>query len=1129
MQKSPSFEDLAKKIASGTGLSLGEGESLDAFLGRIADKGINIQNEAIKHLQTNSYNDVHDTLLSFFTLPSEIKLITTNFDLLFEKCALDKKIEIPRIFSAPAMPLGRSFSGLVHLHGEIQYSANLVLDSRAFGEAYITDGWASSFLRDVCQHYTILFVGYSHKDPIMNYFSRAVSKREEKQRYILTFDGGMDWKCLGLNPIFFEKENYKQQQESLRELSNILRADYFTWETIAKDILANTPSSINPEDLDRVKYILNDEKRIKIFTDNVSRFEWVLWLKENKYLDFLFLPACQLNEIQQSLCEWIAEKFIVSNTFDIAVMLGDKLSLLHPAFCDIVGRFLFYDESIPESIRNQWIVLLLGAGSDLKHVNPYYLNEIAKSKTTFPFICSATNNYLVSVPQQSSTDKTNFSIEIRKAHAHVTLRTGLLLDNLGDYQSIIYSCVSCIHDWYTMRKVLAGDNCVFDKESWDISAIEEHKQNNPCTGTFNVALLRDVLLKLDNHDHIAFLAWINILVKDPATLLKRIAVYAMGQSTETPDYKITWLLNNISIHEIGIHHEIYAFLSNCYKNIPEKLQIQLLETIQDQAKPIEGNNKEDNHQQGIEHKIFTMISWIKQNSPDDSKIDKILSPIKQKHPAWKVGEYGDFTHCCYIPEFKCVSPWSKEELYNLVPYKFIQKVTSYTPADGLDVSQDAIDDQVKEMVREDIEWGIKILKEIAPRNDEFQKLFSCICCSLAGVSISSRDADKIINIFSKISLTNEGNLKAIIRIYTIYIKNKNIRDDQKVLDAVRSDVLRIWDMLPRREMSNSFLGCWVSLAINNPFGMITELYMDDLGEDQKEKKLEINNIPSRYTDFFNLVCRDEQLPGHFGRTIMGCHFSQLAYWMPEWIKTQLCPLFADVKNEGLWEGTLSCSQITPRFYELLFPFFETRIKNKHDFSQEQQSLKKKFVRNYSIMLIFYVDNSDLFENHIPQLFDYLANDKYLFEATIRDILKDNPKEYNKELWNNKLKHFLERRMENKPVPPLPKEVEKIFEWAEYLDFAFDEYLDIIESFSVFSIPEHTTIINRLNRDTDVFRKFTPKQIGRFILIIIRNYDKSKSYTLRGIEDLVPKISSGLPEKLYNEIKIIASEKQINIG
>ena len=49
----------------------------------------------------------------------------------------------------------------------------------------------------------------------------------------------------------------------LIELSNILQRDYFDWERIVKDILVNPPSN-NPEDDDRVKYVLNNEKLIKI-------------------------------------------------------------------------------------------------------------------------------------------------------------------------------------------------------------------------------------------------------------------------------------------------------------------------------------------------------------------------------------------------------------------------------------------------------------------------------------------------------------------------------------------------------------------------------------------------------------------------------------------------------------------------------------------------------------------------------------------------------------------------------------------------------------------------------------------------------------------------------------------------
>ena len=556
----PSFNSLSNLIASGTGLFRKDNESIDEFLGRVSDIGVDIKKEAAELLNASKYNKLHFILLSLFSSHDEIKIITTNFDMLFEKCAEKNSIKIPRLFSAPAMPLGRNFKGLAHIHGENTYYEHLVLNDQDFGEAYITEGWASRFLLDICKHYVTVFIGYSHNDTLMKYFSRAVPKRTSQARYILTDDNSISWSHLGLTPIFFAKGNFLQQEESLCELSNILRADYFNWEAMVKKILSENPSNC-PEDNDRVEYILNDEKRVKIFTDNATKFDWFLWLQEKGYLDFLFAPKQKLNAVQDILCKWIVEQFSLTHSTELTIFLGEKLSVLHPSFCDSLQKYLFLRlNSIPGNILRLWLVILLKTGVFLERrsSNLFYLTEIAKSQNALPFVWGSINTNIRFASPFVRGHGSRFRIEIEPSHIANTKQDDFLNANLSDYQSFIYSCIHSIHNAYITRFLLEDEGAYFDSESWEISAIEEHKQNQHGRFRVQVTLLRDLLLKLDTYDHPVFLSWINILVKDSAPLLKRIAIYVMGQSTETAECKVKWLLESIFIHDTWLHHEVCA-------------------------------------------------------------------------------------------------------------------------------------------------------------------------------------------------------------------------------------------------------------------------------------------------------------------------------------------------------------------------------------------------------------------------------------------------------------------------------------------------------------------------------------------------------------------------------------------
>ncbi|HHQ4556177.1 TPA: SIR2 family protein, partial [Aeromonas veronii] len=119
------------------------------------------------------------THLALLTLGKDkkdnLKLVTTNFDTLFEKAEKSQ----PTIHQAP--PSRSRWNGVVHLHGRMPDSASeedldqLILSDGDFGQAYLTEGWAARFVAGLFRDYTLCFVGYSIDDPVLRYMTAAHS------------------------------------------------------------------------------------------------------------------------------------------------------------------------------------------------------------------------------------------------------------------------------------------------------------------------------------------------------------------------------------------------------------------------------------------------------------------------------------------------------------------------------------------------------------------------------------------------------------------------------------------------------------------------------------------------------------------------------------------------------------------------------------------------------------------------------------------------------------------------------------------------------------------------------------------------------------------------------------------
>ena len=127
----PDFPRLARQIAEGTGQAIREREPEDRFLGRLKAAGIDVHRRAAELLQRSGTEPtgLHLDLLRLSTRPENVRIVTTNFDLLFEQAATDLFGATTRVFLAPALPYGQRFQGIVNVHGSVSEPDEMVLTS----------------------------------------------------------------------------------------------------------------------------------------------------------------------------------------------------------------------------------------------------------------------------------------------------------------------------------------------------------------------------------------------------------------------------------------------------------------------------------------------------------------------------------------------------------------------------------------------------------------------------------------------------------------------------------------------------------------------------------------------------------------------------------------------------------------------------------------------------------------------------------------------------------------------------------------------------------------------------------------------------------------------------------------
>ena len=258
----PLFKELVEKVCENLRIDIDkvsllkeakETKSYDGILDMAEGNQIfsverkDLRKEVIRILsQTQGKPDIHKSLLELSALPDGggHRLVTTNFDRLFFKAGLDPGA----VDAAPKLAPPRketwkkgTWKNLTFLHGVIDKKNdpegnNLVLTRKDFGRAYLLDNWAARFVIQLFQDWTVLFIGYSASDPVMNYLLSAISyenqrRKEERRKENLKAPGIKDekikpsiyafagheegkegetknkWRSIGIEPILYRKQD----------------------------------------------------------------------------------------------------------------------------------------------------------------------------------------------------------------------------------------------------------------------------------------------------------------------------------------------------------------------------------------------------------------------------------------------------------------------------------------------------------------------------------------------------------------------------------------------------------------------------------------------------------------------------------------------------------------------------------------------------------------------------------------------------------------------------------------------------------------------------------------------------------------------------------------------------------
>lgn len=284
-----------------------------------------IINEVASTLRPKESTDLssHEILLDLATTPDgRVQLVTTNFDRLFDDCGRD----LPS-WQPPRLPNPERVSdmhGTVYLHGKVNddYSGSegdgLVLSSSDFGKAYLAEGWATQFFKDVIENYEVIFVGYSADDPPVQYLLEALNSNGSlKGVYAFQSTDNPQsvakWGHKGVTALPYSPNNgHSALWETLEAWSSRAK-DIDAWYSKVIATSQKLPQDLEPHERGQVAHVVSTTEGAKRFScfDTPPKAEWLAVFDANRrYAPKVF--------------NWGSEQVDDTNAFDLFQLDSDN-------------------------------------------------------------------------------------------------------------------------------------------------------------------------------------------------------------------------------------------------------------------------------------------------------------------------------------------------------------------------------------------------------------------------------------------------------------------------------------------------------------------------------------------------------------------------------------------------------------------------------------------------------------------------------------------------------------------------------------------------------------------------------------------------------------------------------------
>jgi hypothetical protein len=1080
----PSFRELAIELAQGTAKSEKD-EPLDRFLGRL-DQGLRIHARARDRLcnPDSKPNPLHSTLLKLFDGASAVRLVTTNFDDHFAAAAAGTwPGESLEVFAAPALPFGGYFQGLVHLHGSVTRDPRrMVLTDADFGRAYLTEGWARRFLQEMFSKYVVLFVGYSHSDPVVRYLVRGLPSSTEGRRFALTprSDDGF-WKHLGIAALAYPmrrgRNSHREQATALAKWVKFTAERPLDKRERIQDIVSKSPP-VAGEDHEYLVDALNNESTAQYFTEFALKLEWFEWAQGREAFLRLFRNPADVRSTDERLAWWFAEKVAIEHA-DTALEWIVRSGLTLGPTC---WRAVAFEILRRMSSRggcpglDHWVPLLLQTrpertGGALEGILSHcrYPDDATAALLLFHHslrpVPELKADHLAKVVDPSATPGVDLDLgTVGDSYWTREAWQRYFLPNLQHFVGPLTAIAAThLEETALLSRAYGKDWDIVSMRFPDLSERSLYGEQSALGVLIDVA--RETLLWLIQNDRKRADGLIEAWLNAGSIVLQRLALFGVAQSAGwAADDKLCWLLERGLLYRNSTGMEVSAVLEGAFRDASPEVRDRVVAAAL--AGPTGDSEYRDDCIRGV-------LRTLKRADPDCARVAEELSRIPQPPE--------------YVPEPEPAAP-SPRDLLAGAPADKVDELLAYESRYEGWADRGGLTVAVQMAVVEKPDWGMELAETLRARGVWETDLWRSITWGWNEGALSTDQWAKVLNLLPEPGLLASSALDGVADL----LERKSAGDSNPfkgaLLGLAAKVGLQVWRVLDRREHERkSEAKDWLFVAINSAGGRLAEFFLRTLLQARKEAGDAWHGLTEDFRLYLEGVVRGSSWAAEMARVVVAAQLHTLFALDAQWANANMFGMFdwsADARRaQQAWHGYLTWGRWNNDLLERILP------QCRKTFTDIEGRLGDHVERFCTLMASIALYGSvDPMESGWLQEFIRTAslNARKGWASALRRSLEGFPAGKRQEVWTRWMKSYWEFRVGAFPALD-PGEITRMAEWSIELEEAFPEAVRLILKGPAAESGDMTDPCFRL-QESGVLRRY-PQESALLVRFLVRSQSR----------------------------------------